>query len=127
MDWTVDPDADVPPSRQLLEQILDAVASGRIEPGAQLPSVRAMAAKALVSHNTVQRTYLELERLGATEGVNGRGVFVTVQGPRVAAQQRRALTLAAARRAVSEALRAGHTYADLQSLLREEDLVRRSA
>jgi GntR family transcriptional regulator len=127
MDWAVDPDADVPPSRQLVELVLDAIATGALEPGAQLPSVRAMAAEALVNHNTVARAYQELERLGASEAINGVGVFVTLRGPEVAAAERRAATLAVLRRAIAAALRAGHTYEDVQRLLTEEAWTRRSA
>ena len=127
MEWVVDPDADVPPSRQLVEQVLDAIARSTIEPGAQLPSVRAMAAEAMVNHNTVARAYRELERLGATEAVNGVGVFVTLRGPEVAAAQRQASTLAVLRRALADALRAGHGYEDIQRLIKEEAWKRRSA
>ena len=127
VDWIVDPDSDVPPSRQLVESVLDAIASGALEPGAQLPSVRAMAAAAMVNHNTVARAYEELARLGATEGVNGVGVFVTLRAPEVAAAERRAATLLALRRALAEALRAGHTYEDVQRLLKEEAWSRRTA
>ena len=127
VDWSIDPDSDVPPSRQLVQIVLDAIASGELEPGSQLPSVRAMAAEAMVNHNTVARAYQELERLGATEGVNGLGVFVTLRGPEVAAAERRAATLAVLRRALAEALRAGHTYEDVQRLLKEEAWTRRSA
>lgn len=127
MEWVVDPDADVPPSRQLVELVLDAIATGALEPGAQLPSVRAMAAEALVNHNTVARAYQELERLGATAPLNGVGVFVTLRGPEVAAEARRATTQAVLRRALAAALRAGHTYDDVQRLLTEEAWSRRTA
>jgi GntR family transcriptional regulator len=127
LDWSVDPDSDVPPSRQLVETVLDAIATGALGPGAQLPSVRNMAAEAMVNHNTVARAYHELERLGATEGVNGRGVFVTLRGPEVALDARRATTLAALRRALAEALRAGHSMQQVQRLLAEEDRSRRTA
>jgi GntR family transcriptional regulator len=127
MEWVVDPDADVPPSRQLVELVLDAIATGALEPGAQLPSVRTMAAEALVNHNTVARAYQELERLGATAPLNGVGVFVTLRGPEIAAGERRALTLATLRRAIAAALRAGHTYEDVQRLLKEEAWSRRTA
>jgi GntR family transcriptional regulator len=127
VDWSIDPDADVPPSRQLVRIVLDGIASGELEPGSQLPSVRALAAEAMVNHNTVARAYQELERLGATEGVNGLGVFVTLRGPEVAAAERRAATLSVLRRALAEALRAGHGYEDLQRLLKEEAWKRRSA
>lgn len=126
VEWTVDPDADVPPSRQLVEAVLDAIANGVLEPGAQLPSVRAMAAEAMVNHNTVARAYHELERLGATEGVNGVGVFVTLRAPEVAAAERKAATLITLRRAVAEALRAGHGFEDVQRLLKEEAWSRRT-
>jgi GntR family transcriptional regulator len=86
-----------------------------------------MAAEAMVNHNTVARAYHELERLGATEGVNGRGVFVTLRGPEVALDARRATTLAALRRALAEALRAGHSMQQVQRLLAEEDRSRRTA
>ena len=127
MDWSIDPDADVPPSRQLVELVLDAIATGALEPGSQLPSVRAMAAEAMVHHNTVARAYLELARLGATEALDGVGVFVTLRGPEVAAAERRAATLAVLRRALAAALRAGHSYEDVQRLLTEEAWSRRSA
>ena len=127
VDWSIDPDADVPPSRQLVQIVLDAIASGELEPGSQLPSVRVMAAEAMVNHNTVARAYEALERLGATEGVNGLGVFVTLRGPEVAAEARLATTLAALRRAVAEALRAGHSMQDVQRLLAEEARSRRTA
>jgi GntR family transcriptional regulator len=107
--------------------VLDAIASGELEPGSQLPSVRALAAEAMVNHNTVARAYEALEHLGATEGVNGLGVFVTLRGPEVAAAERRAATLAVLRRALAEALRAGHTYEEVQRLLKEEAWTRRSA
>ncbi len=127
MDWVVDPDADVPPARQLLELVLDAIATGAIEPGAQLPSVRAMATEAMVNHNTVARAYQELERLGASEAIRGVGVFVTLRGPEVAASERRARTRVLLRRAIAAALRAGHTYDDVQRLLTEEAWSRRTA
>jgi len=68
-----------------------------------------------------------LERLGATEAINGVGVFVTLRGPDVAAEERRVKTLLVLRRALAEALRAGHTYEDIQRLIKEEAWKRRSA
>ena len=125
MDWTVDPSADVPPSRQLVEILLDALASGRLRPGDRLPSVRRLAGQAMVNHNTVARAWRDLDGLGVVEGQNGRGVFVTPEGPRIARERRRASTLANLRRALAEALRAGHDLVDLIRLLEEEQ--RRSA
>lgn len=126
VNWEVDPDADVPPSRQLVETALDAMARGELGPGAQLPSVRALAGEAMVNHNTVARAYQELDRLGVTEAINGVGVFVTLRGPEIAAGERRARTLAVLRQALRHALRAGHTFEDVQRLLAEEAWSRRT-
>src|SRR5687768_6672630 len=112
-EWTIDPGLDVPPSRQLVEAVLDAVASGRLAAGGQLPSVRGLAAEVLVNANTVARAWRELEHLGVVAGENGRGVFVTPQGPARARELRRAATLAAYERALGEALRSGHDIEEL--------------
>lgn len=127
VDWTLDSDSDVPPSRQLVEIVLDAILAGELEPGSQLLSVRALAAEALVNHNTVARAYQELERLGVTESVNGVGVFVTLKGPEVAATERRAATWLALQKALAAALRAGHGYEEVQRLLKETAWSRRTA
>jgi len=125
--WSVDPDLDLSPSRQIVEHVLDAIARRELGPGDQLPSVRALAAEALVNHNTVARAYLELGHLGVTEGQNGRGVFVTGHGPDIAIRARREATLETYRRAAAEALRAGHSKHDLQHVLGEESKTRWSA
>jgi GntR family transcriptional regulator len=108
MAYQVDVASDVPPSRQLVEQVLDRVATGRLAPGAQLPSVRALAAEALVNPNTAAKAVRDLEQLGVVVGKNGLGVFVSEEGPVIARARRRKSTLAAYRQALHEALRAGH-------------------
>jgi GntR family transcriptional regulator len=115
--WRVDPHSDVPPSRQIVEAVLDQVATGALAPGDRLASVRALAAEALVNPNTVGRAYRDLETLGVVEGRNGSGVFVRAEGPAVARTQRRRATLDAFRRAAREALRAGHETEPLESVL----------
>ena len=108
MNFRVNPSSDVPPSRQLVEQLLDRVATGALPPGAQLPSVRALAAEALVNPNTAGKAVRELELLGVVVGRNGLGVFVSEEGPAFARARREQSTLAAFDVASSEALRAGH-------------------
>lgn len=116
--WRVDSGLDVPPSRQIVEAVLDRVAAGELPAGCRLPSVRTLAAEALVNHNTVARAWRDLEHLGVVAGENGRGVFVTAAGPRVARELRRQQTLASFERALHEALRAGHALEDLLARIR---------
>lgn len=108
MTYRVDSGSDVPPSRQIAEAVLDGIASGALRPGDRLLSVRALAAEALVNPNTAARAYRDLEAVGAVEGRNGRGVFVTEDGPAVARRLREQATLDAFVRAARAALRAGH-------------------
>ena len=115
----VDPSLDVPPSRQIVRAVLDAIARGALAPGARLLSVRALAAEALVNPNTAARAYRDLEALGAVEGRNGLGVFVTEKGPAIARGLRRKATREAFLRAATEALRAGHEPETIRRWLEE--------
>jgi GntR family transcriptional regulator len=117
--YAVDLASPVPPSRQLVEAVLDGIAAGTLEPGDRLLSVRAMASEALVNPNTVAKAYRDLEALGVVVGRNGRGVYVTDEGPAIAAKARRQATLAAFARALHEALRAGHSIDELRRMLLE--------
>jgi len=53
VDLRVDPNSLVPPSQQIVAAVLDAIAHGELRPGDKLPSVRGLAATALVNPNTV--------------------------------------------------------------------------
>lgn len=117
MNVRVDPHSLVPPSQQLVAAVLDAIATGELQPGDKLPSVRGLAAEALVNPNTVAKAFRDLEHLGATEGRNGSGVFVTAAGPDVARAIRLAETLQQFRAAVQQALRAGHDDRQLLAVL----------
>lgn len=125
MRYEIDTGSDVPPSRQLVDAVLDGVACGSLKPGDKLLSVRAMAAEALINPNTVAKAYRDLEALRVLKGRNGLGVFVTDAGPAVAATKRNEATRQAFTRAAREALRAGHTPADLRKAL--ASLARRKA
>lgn len=127
MGYRVDPSASTPPSRQLVEAVLDGIASGELTPGARLLSVRGMASEALVNPNTVAKAYRELTVLGVVEARNGSGVFVTARGPAIARKQRQASTLANLEQAVLEARRAGHDEEHIRSIVESMLRDRRSA
>ncbi len=117
MEFSVDPKLDRPPSRQLVDQILDALASDLFPPGARLPSVRELAGLVLINPNTVARTYRDLMQMGVAEGRPGSGVFVTETGPELARAARRAETLRLFEAAAHEALRSGHSVERLRARL----------
>jgi GntR family transcriptional regulator len=61
---------------QLERGLRAAIATGRLRPGDQLPTVRQLAVDLRVNANTVARVYTELERAGALETKRGVGSFV---------------------------------------------------
>ncbi|MFY9446312.1 MAG: GntR family transcriptional regulator [Dethiobacteria bacterium] len=66
----------VPIYHQLVEQIKNAVASGMLAPGQQLPSVRELAGELAINPNTVIRAYSILESEGIIYRRQGSGTFV---------------------------------------------------
>jgi len=86
----VRPDAGEPIYSQLIRQIRNAVATGVIARGEQLPSVRQLATELVVNPNTVVRAYRDLEADGVLEGVPGKGWFVTnSRSPRLREAERK--------------------------------------
>ncbi|MET0291107.1 MAG: GntR family transcriptional regulator [Steroidobacteraceae bacterium] len=61
---------------QVKEQIQRRIALGDWSPGAEIPSIRTLAAAIQVSVITIKRAYLELEREGAIVTRQGKGSFV---------------------------------------------------
>lgn len=62
---------------QLERGIRAAIATGRLGPGAQLPTVRQLAVDLRINANTVARVYSELERAGVLDTRRGVGSFVS--------------------------------------------------
>jgi GntR family transcriptional regulator len=113
----VDPKAPTPPSEQIADQVRFAVAGGRLSPGDKLPSVRGLAAQALVNPNTVARAYRELEREGTVETRPGSGVYVAYGATKRCRKDTRAVLEERLGRAALEALAAGLTPEQIQQLV----------
>lgn len=73
------PDAtdDAPLYEQIVRRAREGVATGRLEPGERLPSVRSLADLLSVSAGTTAKAYRELERLGIVATRGRRGTYVT--------------------------------------------------
>jgi GntR family transcriptional regulator len=61
---------------QLVDQIKAAAASGALQTGEALPSIRPLAEELRVNRNTIAKAYTELESLGVVETQPGRGCFL---------------------------------------------------
>lgn len=115
--FAIDPHGSETPSRQIVTAVLERLARGALAAGDRLPSVRGLAAAALVNHNTVARAYRDLEQLGVVRGENGRGVFVTDAAPAIARREHGDETLRAFEAALRAALASGHTAQTLHAAL----------
>jgi GntR family transcriptional regulator len=71
------PSSGVPVYLQIIEQVKHAIATGAVNAGEQLPSVRQMAEDLLINPNTVARAYRELEQEGIIELKHGAGAFIS--------------------------------------------------
>ena len=76
---SLDTASGVPIYRQIVDWVRVRIAGGRLAPGDQLPTVRQMAVDLNVNVNTVARAYLELERMGVVNALQGKGTFVGIQ------------------------------------------------
>lgn len=71
----------IPVYRQIVNQVKYMVASGRLRPGQELPTIRALAEKLVINPNTVVRAYNELQRDGVIESRHGSGSYVAEAAP----------------------------------------------
>ena len=61
---------------QVVDQIKAAAASGAMQAGEPLPSIRPLAEDLRVNRNTIAKAYTELESQGVIETIPGKGCFL---------------------------------------------------
>jgi GntR family transcriptional regulator len=61
---------------QVVDQIKAAAASGAMQAGESLPSIRPLAEDLRVNRNTIAKAYTELESQGVIETIPGKGCFL---------------------------------------------------
>jgi GntR family transcriptional regulator len=62
---------------QITDQVKAAVASGAVQAGDSLPSIRPLAEDLRVNRNTIAKAYAELESQGVIETAAGKGSFIS--------------------------------------------------
>jgi GntR family transcriptional regulator len=74
--FRLDDHSGVPVYRQLIDQVLGAVARGVLAAGDQLPTVRQVAVDLAINPNTVVRAWREMEIRGILDTQQGAGTFI---------------------------------------------------
>jgi GntR family transcriptional regulator len=118
MQLLINPADDAPIYRQIVRQVAEAIASGRMKPGEKVPSHRELSEQIVVAPLTVKRAYDELESLGYLETRRGRGTFVCATPPVPGRKDQMEKIQSEARRLLSEAAVAGLRLEDLIDIVR---------
>jgi GntR family transcriptional regulator len=76
MEIRIDPNSTVPIYLQIIYSIKHQVATGRMKPGEQLPTVRRLATDLRINPNTAAKAYDTLDTEGVITTQRGRGTYV---------------------------------------------------
>ncbi len=85
---TIDLNNPTPTYLQIAEAVRRAMATGSLQAGDRLPTIREAAVQARVNRNTVSRAYLELEHQNLVRARQGSGYYVTDNGPGLDLEER---------------------------------------
>ncbi|HMF15404.1 MAG TPA: GntR family transcriptional regulator [Gemmataceae bacterium] len=113
-------DSPIPPYEQIVAQVIFAIASGSLEVGTLLPSVRELGPRILVHPNTVAKAYQELERLGVIVARRGKGMEVTHEAPALCRERRSGIVRQHIRDALHEAVTSALPPDEIRDLVEQE-------
>ena len=68
--------SSIPIYLQVVEQVKRLLATGQLQPGDQLPTVRSLATELRVNFNTIARAYRILDESGIISTQQGRGTYI---------------------------------------------------
>jgi GntR family transcriptional regulator len=114
----------VPPYLQIVTQIKQLIAAGRLEADQELLPIRVLAEKLLVNPNTVARAYRELEAAGWVYTRRGAGSFVAAGTTSLSAEKCKKQIRERVISLLAEAEHMNISTKDLINLIREIDTER---
>jgi GntR family transcriptional regulator len=117
----ISPHDGVPIYLQIVNQVKFLVASGRLEPGEELPPIRTLAEQLLVNPNTVARAYRELEIAGVVVKRRTAGTYVSDSASPLARRQRLKIIGERVDALLAEARQMNIDMEDLINLIQQRD------
>ena len=112
----------VPIYLQVMQQIKYLVASGRLQPGDELPSIRTLAEQLIVNPNTIARAYRELESSGVVDKRRTAGTFIAETGSPLARKERLKLLKERIDQLLVEAFQMGFELDEVLKLVQQSPL-----
>jgi GntR family transcriptional regulator len=119
MEFIIESASRVPIYRQLVAQIREAIARGRLKADERLPSVRELSRELVINPNTVARVYTELEREGILNTRPGLGVFVAQPRNDLAKRARKERLTCLVDGLLTEAVHLGFTGEEVSGVVAE--------
>jgi GntR family transcriptional regulator len=121
MNLEVDFRSGIPIYLQVVDRIKEMIADGRLKPGDQLPTVRALALEMRVNFNTVARAYRIIDEAGIISTQQGRGTYILdMPTPEVSEAMRRNTFEALTDRYLADATRLGFSPAEILAFIRRQ-------
>ncbi len=105
----------------IVNQVKYLAASGRREPGAELPPIRVLAERLSINPNTVARAYRELEAEGVVEKRRTAGTYVGDARPRLNKRERVRILTDRIDALLAEARQLGVDVQEVLDLVRDRD------
>jgi GntR family transcriptional regulator len=81
--FKIDFHSGIPVYQQINNKFKEAIISGQLKPDEPIPSIRELASKLNINHNTVARAYRDLEGQGFIYSRPGIGSFITNQNEQI--------------------------------------------
>ena len=120
MHFDIRPDGPIPIFQQIVSQIIYLVASGAVDPGDAIPSVRELGEQLTVNPNTVARAYQILTERGILQVKRGLGMEVTAEAPEICRAERQDILRKRIREALREAVASALPPEEVEQLVAEE-------
>ncbi len=110
----------MPIYRQIIDQIRHHIATGVLQKGDKLPSVRVLATQLAVNQNTILKVYTELSRENVLKIIRGDGTYISSDKQTLTLDKRKKIVADSLRQAVIQAVQLELSPDQLNELLRIE-------
>ena len=109
-----------PIGRQIVDAVRMKIATGELDHGDPLPSVRGLAQQLMINPNTVAKAYAELSTEGWLESRQGMGLYVAAKRQRLSDAERERRLDDAVGRLVNDVVPLGFAPAQVQARIAHE-------
>lgn len=121
MNLEIDFRSGLPIYHQIVERVRESIAAGRLKPGDQLPTVRALATELRVNFNTIARAYRILDESGVISTQQGRGTYILeLPSPQVTEGMRKRALQALTYRYLLDASRLGGKPPEISRVFQDQ-------